>query len=216
MNESQNQIIGYQRMKSLAYCPDGTRQMVIGFHPFKGSERNPPDQVISLCETLPTEFLPLGLFFWGATKETLVSVRCGNVCQGGYNPIPAQLFETGRGFNELLALAERNEISVPKGCQLFEMEEISPQVMLTLQIQGPFENVAAWGLVYERNRRPYTRIEVEYKEGSRHDGPIEHFHVGRLIEFTLRGERVALEVKSPTEEGACRLLESFSKKGFYG
>jgi hypothetical protein len=185
-----------------------TRQVILPF------ALDPPEQSVMYGSTyrrssttqVDVPFLPLGLLFWGATKDTFVSsVRSGNMAEVGaaHRPIPARYFEARKTFAELIALAEKGEL--PKHIadnQILEMHEISPGCMMSVETIGPYESFCVWGTTY-RAEQP-RQLACISKSGDRFNGVIS--------DRTLRGTRPLFTVETPSEDSCSELLSSFMRK----
>jgi hypothetical protein len=186
-------------------CKPGVKQIVVAARPWeqRDSSEFAADTVYSMPVHPYRPFLPLGLFVIGATPRTFVEdVRTGN--QSHFSgPVSAEYFSNGKSFAELEQLAERGELSVPPH-QHFEIDVVDSGQSLIVQMRGPFSGVALWGLA-QVGPVPSQSVDVKC-EGSE--------HVGTIVEHRLRGDEVVLTVRSPTESGCCRLLESFRRRGW--
>jgi hypothetical protein len=174
----------------------GTRQFVVGM---MGSSAQGAATTFWTQAMHP--FLPLGLALFGATRETRVlDVRIGNACQVWPEGIPGEVFSTRRSFEELACLAALGELPADKGAFAFETDEVVLGQNLSLRVDGPCEGAAFWGLTYLDGVHPFRSVEI---------GKSDEVHEGRVVDHRLRGREVVFVAKSPTEEGCCRLLETF-------
>lgn len=196
----------------------GTRQVLLGF---SGVERHLPSErgLRTLQSFVNNEFKPLGLFVWGSTNETLIhGVRVGNQSEvevsGGYGPIPASYFETGRTLAELTALAESGELErAVELRQLTSMHVAFPGNSINVAIEGPFERVCMWGLVSDGPPSRLVRVEQQTTIGAVPEGKTaETRWLGEVIERELSGDRASLEVVGPSAEVVAQLLIGLSAR----
>lgn len=183
------------------YLRPGVRQVVCGFRGPGGSESGSRRFVAE--PMLP--FLPLGLFLWGITPETMIlRVSGGNRSEVliGFGNLPAVWFSSPRSFEELQAAARAGQlVQEAKELELFEMSEMVPGEQLVLEVTGPCESGCFWGITYAG-------------AGPRYSGSIEptrdslgnNRFRGQVIRHGLGGDLVDVEATAPTIEGVTELL----------
>jgi hypothetical protein len=118
-------------------------------------------------------FKPMGLLLWGCRNETLLQgLMVGNelsmVCSG--DPVPGRFFESGRSFEDFTRLLvapsplidddeadcwfqgwlERQPIEVPER-QIFEIATCLPGTHLNVNVTGPVDALAVWGVCQRLN-----------------------------------------------------------------
>ena len=190
----------------------GTKQMLLTFPAFDRhrSSTNATGSIYRL-QTGPLQhaFLPLGLFLWGAQKDTyFCGIQSGPQYEGDTHQgkIPGAFFASQYTFEGLQALAEKGELELAVADrQLLEMTELLPGQVVTLRIEGPYDGVCVWGLGYTRGQ-PALKATIGVCEKTS-----QHYvctYEGQLIEQRLRGDHVVVEVTAPSEESVCRLLAS--------
>lgn len=174
----------------------GTRQFVVGM---TGSSFR--TGATTFWTQAMNPFLPLGLALFGVTRETRVlDVRAGNVSHVWPEGIPGEVFSTKRSFEDLARLAALGDLPADKGAFAFETDEVIVGQNLSLRVEGPCDGAIFWGLTYLDGVHPFRSVEIFESDG---------LHEGRVIDHCLRGREVVFVAKSPTEEGCCRLLETF-------
>jgi hypothetical protein len=180
----------------------GTKQVIVSFDLGRaalgeGSTR--------LCHTyLQMPFLPCGLLLWGVTRETVVNrIMVGNIIEGTADdaPIPGEYFAQGYTFEQIVAMAESNELDVNIAArQQLEMSAAGSGSALTLSVTGPCERACVWGRTFTEGR-PYERATVE-QNGDR--------FTARIDRFDLRGVDTVLHACASTELGAIALLAALA------
>jgi len=194
--------------------PPNTKQIVVGESALGSNGSRPRvGERTHLSQVLHQDFLPLGLYVQGATSDTkILRIHCGNWRVDGDSSIPALYFSTHKTLLELERLAELGEIA-PLPWQRFEMTELCVGARWTIEVEGPLDGICLWGLTY-RDCRPSERIEVQRIEGDTAGTAWKDvWHVGQLFRETLSGPQCILTVKSPTEDGVCRLLSAYRETG---
>lgn len=202
--------------------PPGTKQILFTF-----PRSQKPDSVrllggaqstLELSAPVYRPFLPLGLFVWGATSDTLVSavlVGPQHEASQSCEPIPARYFSEGRSMEELQRLADAGELSLSvEQRRVIEMAVAEVGQTVTVRMTGPFEDVCLWGLTYSQQWplltqriSPSTWIaESEGLQGG-HGREVSGFH-GRVIEHHLGGDRVISNVYAPSEQSVAQLLSA--------
>mgnify|MGYP001581685854 CR=1 FL=1 len=192
-----------------AYSPPGTKQIVLGESALGANGRRPGvGERTHLSSTVHADFLPIGLYVQGATSDTTIRrIHCGNWRVDGDSSIPALYFATHKTLAELERLAELGEIR-PLPWQRFEMVELYAGNRWSIEFEGPLDGVCLWGLAY-RDGKPSELVEVREVRGQ---GGEEGWHEGAVVRNGLSGKQVLLSVKSPTEDGVCRLLGAWSER----
>lgn len=155
-------------------------------------------------------FLPLGLAFWGATKDTYVNeVRIGNMsaAKASSDRIPARFFETGLSFEELARLAEQGELEgYLHDRQCLMMQEAYVGNTVRVEVEGPFETFVMWGRTYIDGFDNMSRVSIVSEDG--------HFR-GTLYQSRLAGEFKRFEVTAPSEAEVSKIMAAeVSNKGF--
>ena len=193
--------------QSAKALPPGTKQVVLGESALGANGRRPSvGERTHLSQTVHEDFLPLGLYVQGATSDTTIQrIQCGNWRVDGESSIPALYFSTHKTLAELQALANLGEIA-PLPWQRFEMVELYAGNRWSIELQGPLDGACLWGLTY-RDRKPAEQVEV--RRVFAETGSTEVWHEGAVVRHGLSGKQVLLCVRSPTEEGACRLLSAW-------
>lgn len=198
--------------------PPGTHQVLFTFKRDKKAEKQLAlsalhSGVIALSETAQRPFLPLGLFVWGATADTLVErVLIGRQHEASLtqHPIPARFFETGRSMAELQALADAGELVLSvEQRRVIEMEVAEVGNNISLAVRGPFEDVCLWGLTYSQQWPLLTQVIEPVEKPITFGvelGPDWKGFRGRVIEHHLGGDRVISHVYAPSEQSVCQLL----------
>ncbi len=186
--------------------PSGTKQVVLGQSALRADGRRPGmGERTLLSQTVHQEFLPLGLYVQGATSETTIhAIQCGNWRVDGDSSIPALYFATHKTLAELEQLAELGEIA-PLPWQRFEMVELYAGNRWSIELQGPLDGVVLWGLCW-RDGKPSEKVEVRRVKAM---DASEEWHEGGVVRTGLSGREPLLSVRSPTEEGVCRLLAAW-------
>ena len=191
--------------------PPGTKQIVLGESALGANGKRPEVGVRPhLSQTVHQYFLPLGLYVQGATSETTIRrINCGNWRVDGDSSIPALYFSTHKTLAELQALAELGEIA-PLPWQRFEMVELYVGNRWSIEFEGPFDGACLWGLCW-RDGKPGELVEVRQVPGVNGE---KGWHEGCVVRMGLSGRDPLLSVRSPTEEGVCRLLAAWrSQRG---
>lgn len=156
-------------------------------------------------------FLPCGLLLWGATEDTVIRrIQVGNQLEGVANcgGIPGLYFSHGHTFEQIVAMAECNELDLNVlARQQLQMEPAFPGVLLTLELEGPCDQACFWGRTFTRGR-PYERATIE-RAGTGE-------YRGRLDQIGLQGIDTVLDVVAPTPEATAALLTGLGSRGRYG
>lgn len=195
----------------------GVRQTLVGFEGHGARTLDLPSaKMMTWTTSLHSEFLPLGLLFWGATHETFVTdVRVGNQSgqvSRGVARIPARYFETGKSFDELVELAEQGELALEvKERQLLQMNTVGLGVYLQVGTEGPFESFCLWGLSPVSFEQKLTS-NIERVEN---DKGLTGYR-GTLVRSTLVGDITEYEAKAPSEASIVQLLINAKSGKYYG
>lgn len=184
------------------HLPPGTRQLLLSFdidEPSRTLSRHAGANVW-LTQQVFRPFYPRGLWLWGTTKETFVHrVMVGNMSEieSSSSRIPGRYFESSVSFDRLMALAEQGEledVALPR--QVFaDMETAHPGMMVGVNISGPFEQIALWGLTY-KGHGPIKRADV-VAAGDEWQA--------RIVALALGGEDLLAEATGPSPEIVTRL-----------
>lgn len=180
----------------------GTKQVLLTFGDNFQERSLYGRDVRTFTEMPQLPFLPLGLFIWGATNETLVhAVKCGNMTEvelGGSSPIPGRYFEQGRSFEDIERLAAAGELELAvEARQQLMMSEVSHGMHVTVALSGPFERFCLWGRTYAEGIRNRRAVVERIESGA---------YAGRLDHVGLAGIRTVLDVTAPDARVAADLL----------
>jgi hypothetical protein len=189
------------------YLRPGVRQVVCGFRALAGAS----DDGRTFVAEPDMPFLPLGLFLWGVTAQTMIQrVSAGSRVEVslGYGELPGTSFASPWSFAEVSAAARRGElVNTVRELQLFEMSELFPGENLTLQLSGPCESGCFWGITYDSGGPRYSgKIEPEDQFAR---------YRGQVIRHGLGGDRVDVEAVAPTVEGVTALLAVIAQRRGY-
>lgn len=203
-------------MKPQNSLPVGTQQILLSLHRHSAG---PGFGVTRLEGDAMREFLPRGLFIWGATEDTYVTrLQSGNQIEGDVNVqsrIPARYFGAGKTLEVMRELAERGELEgAVEPRQILAMQKVEPGVLVRLDIDGPFENACLWGLTRDSAMAPpprRARIELLTVTGPlRPEERSESRWVGEVIESKLDGDRVVFEASGPSAEVVATMISAFA------
>lgn len=183
------------------YLRPGVRQVVCGFREPGGSE---PGTRRFVSEPM-IPFLPLGLFLWGVTAESMVlRVSAGNRSEIliGFGDLPATWFSTPRSFSEIAAAARSGElVQRVEELKLCEMSEMVPGEHLTVEVSGPCKSGCFWGITYGASGPRYSG-SIEPTRDSLGNNRFR----GQVIRHGLGGDLVDVEATALTIEGVTGLL----------
>lgn len=150
-------------------------------------------------------FLPLGLFLWGITPETMIlRVTAGNRSEilVGFGDLPGSWFSSPRSFGDVAAAARDGQlVQRVEELKLCEMSEMVPGEHLYLDVAGPCQSGCFWGITYGAS-------------GPRYSGSIEptrdalgnNRFRGTVTRHGLGGDTAEVEATAPTIEGVTELL----------
>lgn len=150
-------------------------------------------------------FLPLGLFLWGITPETMITgVSVGNLSEVvlGFGDLPGSWFASPRAFEDLASAARQGQlVQRVEELQLFQMSELQPGQLLSLRLTGPCTGACFWGITYAANGPRYSG-SIEPTRDSLGNNRFR----GQVIRHGLGGDLVDVEATAPTIEGVTELL----------
>lgn len=188
----------------------GTRQILVGFDlpPSADTKKLSTDHTRTWVTHPCLDFLPLGLFFWGAGEDTYIErTQIGNQSnvEVAGNAIRASYFETGLSFEELKRLAAERGLPILGAAAraIIEMSECHMGNTLSLTTRGPFSSFCMWGVTYDGPRARSVRIHAHEAGGFK----------GEVLDRTLVGDRLRFEASTVTEDACVKLLAPFLGSG---
>lgn len=186
----------------------GTKQILLSFITHGDTRKNDADTTYTYSQSVQIPFLPLGLLFWGETKDTFIrGVRVGPMVEVDINSgrIPAHYFKAGRSIEQIRELAAQGELhGAVKAHQVIEMSEAPPGWSLHVSVQGPFEEFCMWGLTYA-DGHPHRRVELACDKDSN--------WVATLSDMKLERDVPTLIAKAPRADLAAQLLIGLQHRG---
>lgn len=183
------------RVSELRRSAPGAHQIVINIagDQIHGKPRDvKPGETVIWSANPMQRFLPLGVLFWGAAPDTLVtSIVVGNVHGSidGYSGVPARYFETGRSLADIERLAAAGELVAALPDRLLlggPVCEYNCQV--SVRTVGPFEGCCMWGLDLPYSNVLDTRIWREDDKKSYRAEVVGLDVVGPVLRFAASTE----------------------------